>query len=83
MPRPSVDVLPSAPATEDATPVGRAAARRSAPAAGRGRAVASARPATISRQEEYRYIRQDLRRLLLTAGGLLVVMLVLLAVLDV
>lgn len=37
---------------------------------------------SISRDLEYRYIRSDMRRLLLVAGGLLVLMLVLLFILD-
>jgi len=36
----------------------------------------------ISREQEYRYIRKDLQRLLVTAGVLLVVMIVLLVVLE-
>jgi len=37
---------------------------------------------TIPREVEYAYIRSDLRRLFLTAGALLVLMLVLLFLLD-
>ena len=40
-----------------------------------------ARPIVLSREEEYRYIRSDLRRLVFTAGSLLAVMIVLLVVL--
>lgn len=43
----------------------------------------TARPAALSRAEEYRFIRSDLRRLLITAGTLGVLMLALLLVLDV
>ena len=46
------------------------------------RAQAAARPFALSRSEEYRYIRADLRRLLITAGSLLALMLVLLVVVD-
>ncbi len=42
----------------------------------------TARPMVISREQEYRYIRKDLQRLLITAGALLVVMIVLLLVLE-
>jgi hypothetical protein len=41
-----------------------------------------ARIVPLSRAEEYRYIRSDLRRLLITAGSLLAVMLVLLVVIE-
>ena len=40
-----------------------------------------ARPIVLSREEEYRYIRSDLRRLVVTAGSLLAVMIALLVVL--
>lgn len=43
----------------------------------------TARPVPLSRAEEYRFIRSDLRRLLITAGTLGVLMLGLLLVLDV
>lgn len=36
----------------------------------------------ITREAEYRYIRSDMRRLILVAAGLLVLMLVLLLILD-
>ncbi len=52
--------------------------RRSRPGAVR----ATARPMVLSREQEYRYIRKDLQRLLITAGVLLVVMIVLLLVLE-
>lgn len=49
----------------------------------RARPRATPRPTPLSRAEEYRYIRSDLRRLLITAGGLGVAMLALLLVLEV
>ena len=63
---------PSLPAT------GARAARRAAV----GRAKAVVRPAVLSRAEEYRHIRADLRRLLITAGSLLAVMVILLIILE-
>lgn len=42
----------------------------------------AARPAALSRDEEYRFIQADLRRMLVTAGSLLAVMLVLLVLID-
>ncbi len=41
-----------------------------------------ARPVALSREEEYRFIRSDLRRMVLTAGSLLAVMLVLLVLIE-
>ena len=48
------------------------------------RSVARPAPRSIelSREQEFAYIRSDLRRLILIAGGLLAVMLVLLIVLN-
>jgi len=40
-----------------------------------------ARPIALSREDEYRYIRSDLNRLALTAGGLLAMMILLLIIL--
>jgi hypothetical protein len=48
----------------------------------RGRQRPVARPVALTRDEEYRYIRDDLYRLLITAGALVVVMLVLLVVVE-
>lgn len=48
----------------------------------RSRARVVARPVALSRAEEYRYIRADLNRLLITAGGLLVLMIALLFVVE-
>lgn len=65
------------------------AARGSGAGAGTGRAGTNrapgrvvARPVALPRVEEYRYIRDDLRRLLFTAGSLLVLMLVLLVAIE-
>ena len=41
-----------------------------------------ARPVVLSKVQEYRFIRADLRRLLLTAGTLFVIMIALLFVVD-
>ena len=54
------------------------AARRTAA----GRAKAVVRPPVLTRAQEYRHIRADLRRLLITAGSLLVVMVILLVILE-
>jgi len=43
---------------------------------------AVARPMVLTKEEEYRFIRADLRRLATTAGALFVVMIVLLFVVD-
>lgn len=48
----------------------------------RARNRAVARPMPLTRTEEYSYIRADLRRLLVTAGALLVVMIVLLFIFE-
>lgn len=55
--------------------------------AGRARPVRAgarvvARPIALSRGEEYRHVRNDLRRLLVTGGSLLAFMLVLLAIIE-
>lgn len=79
---------PSAPTAAPTLPTGasRGAARRT-----RGRPVdrvtpprgrAAERPTDLTRSQEYRYIRADLRRLLITAAALLVVMLALLVVIE-
>jgi hypothetical protein len=41
-----------------------------------------ARPVVLSKVQEYRFIRADLRRLLITAGSLFVLMVALLFVID-
>ncbi|MBA3337693.1 MAG: hypothetical protein H0T49_09035 [Chloroflexia bacterium] len=46
------------------------------------RPKASARPAVVSREQELRFIRMDLRRLVITAGVLLLLMILLLLFLD-
>ena len=48
----------------------------------RGRTRVVTRPVTLTREEEYRAIRSDLNRLLVTAGSLLAVMLLLLVVIE-
>jgi|SRR6266508_27362 len=52
--------------------------RRGAPVSRR----ATARPVALSKTQEYRFIRLDLRRLGMTAGALFVLMIVLLVVVD-
>jgi hypothetical protein len=70
----------ASPATATAT---RGASRRSE-ARGRTNRRATIAPATpaITREQEYRFIRADLRRLLITAGTVLVLMLALLFVVE-
>lgn len=46
------------------------------------RARAAARTVVMSREQEYSFIHADLRRLLLTAGALLLLMLVLLFIIE-
>ena len=55
-----------------------------APRAGASRLVkkAIARPVLLTRAEEYRYIRADMRRLALTASALFAVMIVLLFIVE-
>lgn len=79
----------TAPPVDVAPPVARPVAAEAvvaAPSARRGRTTAQAkpveRPTALTRAEEYRYIRSDLRRLLVTAGVLLLVMLLLLLVIE-
>jgi len=62
-----------------ARPVGGEAARRRTTEAQRREAN---RPIAIPREQEYRFIRADLRRLVITATALLVFMLLLLALVD-
>jgi len=47
---------------------------------GRGRPIA--RPVPLTREQEYQFIREDMRRLIVIAGGLLALMLVLLVVIE-
>lgn len=72
----SSPIAPDAAVAEVAAPP----ARRSRP---RAQTRPSARPAALTRAEEYRFIRSDLRRLLITAGALGLTMLALLLVLDI
>ena len=75
---------PVAPPAADAAPVTTTEPRTTRPRAASGRTTARvvARPVAISRDEEYRYIRSDLNRLLVTAGSLLVLMIVLLVLIE-
>ena len=79
-------VEPVAPPAPDAPSVTATAPRttraRTASGSGQATARAVARPVAISRDEEYRYIRSDLKRLLVTAGSLLVLMIVLLVLIE-
>lgn len=74
----TVDAAPAADETRDA-PVdqGVVSARRAATSR---RAVA--RPLVLTKEQEYRFIQADLRRLATTAAALFVVMIVLLFVVD-
>lgn len=69
---------PSA-ATVLRSPSARTATRRSSTRS-HGRPVE--RPTALTRNQEYRYIRADLRRLLITAAALLAAMLLLLALIE-
>jgi len=53
---------------------------RSSSSASRRRPVA--RPIVLSRDEEYAYIKQDMRRLVIIASALFLLMLVLLVIID-
>lgn len=41
-----------------------------------------ARPAVLTREQEYQYIRADMRRLIITAGSLLLLMVLLLFLIE-
>ena len=76
-------------AAPPATPSDVAEADLGGPVAGRasaarrlGRPRAVARPIVLSREQEYAFIRADLRRLLITAAGLFLLMIVLLFLID-
>ena len=64
------------------TPDPRLSPRAAAFRARRGGSVAQASAFTISRAQEMMYIREDLRRLVYIAGGLLVLMLAILYLLE-
>ena len=69
--------------TSQVAPRPRVGHRRSIPipAATQSRTrVSAARGTPLSRAQEYRFIRGDVRRLILTAGGLLLLMVILLMV---
>ena len=73
----------AAPPVEGAVPAAAAGAPSGALPRRRSlRAAATAQVARISREEEYAYIREDMRRLLTIGGGLLVFMLVLLVFVE-
>lgn len=91
----TVPIPPAAAPTGDAPPVAAAATRRSQTAVPRTRtgtrvraSAAPVRPvapraAPLPRHQEYRYIRADLRRLLVTAAALFLGMLLLLVLVEV
>jgi len=56
------------------------AASRARPTGTRVRAVA--RPIALTRQQEYRFIRNDMRRMILTASALILLMIALLFVVE-
>ncbi|MGI8485044.1 MAG: hypothetical protein ACR2OU_12370 [Thermomicrobiales bacterium] len=75
----NVTVVPALTAVPAATTAkgSRAAARRAA-----RQPVAKVKTKTLTRDQEYRFIRADLRRLLFTAGGVMVLMIALLLVIE-
>lgn len=75
----TADVVVGSSATTDVEPgLGGAAVRRAITSSKR----VVARPVMLTKDQEYRFIRSDLRRLLMTAGGLFVIMIVLLFIVD-
>ena len=79
-------VVAPAVTTPDET-VAPVADRRPAPAnrvrgSSQPRARAAAGPIVLTREQEYQYIRADMNRLLVTAGSLLLLMLVLLFLIE-
>jgi len=66
---------------EDAAPAAAESAPRTPNRTGR-RARPASRPIVLTREEEYRFIRSDLRRLLITSGVLLLLMMVLLVLIE-
>ena len=81
-------VVPAPPPTAaepDAVEVGSVTRRPVTTARGRTagtRIRAVARPITLTREQEYRFIRGDMRRLLMTASALVVLMIVLLFLIE-
>jgi hypothetical protein len=73
-----VDVPVIAPLDPTAPPVPGAAVRRAVATSKR----TIARPVALSKAQEFRFIREDLQRLLITAAALFVIMIVLLFVVD-
>ena len=85
----SLTELPSRPlvtrSNEDGTPPRRPRGTRpfeGRPSGSRSATVRRSVPLTLSREQEYTFIREDMRRLLVTTGILLAVMLALLFVID-
>ena len=81
---PKKDVNRAAPkASSGATPPApKLSPRAAAFRARRGGAAAQATAVTLSREQEMIYIRDDLRRLIYVAGGLLVLMVVILYIIE-
>ena len=76
-------VRPAVPVADVAGPVVAAEPATSArPSAISRRRPVIAKPIVLTKEEEYRYIRADMRRLGITAGGLFVLMIALLFVLE-
>lgn len=81
----SVTVVPASTAVPAATAVSPAPTAKGSRAALRRTArqpVAKAKSKTLTREQEYGFIRADLRRLLYTAGGVMVFMIALLLVIE-
>ena len=80
---PVADEMPAtaAPVLTEASAPAAPTLRSALPRAGQ-RARSASRPVVLSRQQEYAFIRADLRRLLMTASLLVLAMLVLLVVIE-
>lgn len=70
---PALTAVPTASTAKDSRGAARRAARQP---------VAKAKAKTLTREQEYGFIRADLRRLLYTAGGVMVFMIALLLVIE-
>ncbi|MGN6030680.1 MAG: hypothetical protein ACTHQE_03365 [Thermomicrobiales bacterium] len=75
-------VLPTATAMEPVPAAQTASKRRDARSRATRRPAAAVAAPAITREQEYQFIRADLRRLLITAGTVLVLMLALLFVVE-
>jgi hypothetical protein len=75
-------VAASASAAPPAPPAPKLSPRAAAFRARRGGSASQATGFTLSRAQELMYIRDDLRRLVYVAGGLLILMLVILYILE-